>query len=79
MIRQSQLSQSFADACQERLVAHHVEGFLQRLQILHADDHGGGTAVLSDHYPAVLAFQPVHDLREPVLDLRQRHLLTQAL
>ena len=33
-------------------------------------------AVLGDHYPAVLAFQPVHDLREPVLDLRQRHLLT---
>jgi hypothetical protein len=32
-------------------------------------------AVLGDHYPAVLAFQPVHDLREPVLDLCQRHLL----
>src|SRR5207253_2012451 len=47
-----------------------------RLQILHADDNGGGMAVLGDHYPAVLAFQPVHDLREPVLDLCQRHLLT---
>src|SRR4029077_1541897 len=72
----SQLGQSFADVCQEGLVAHHVEAFLQRLQILHTDNNGGGVTVFSDHHPGVLTFQPVHDLREPVLHLRQRHLLT---
>jgi hypothetical protein len=33
-------------------------------------------AVLGDHDAAVLAFQAVHDLREPVLHIREGHLLT---
>ena len=49
---------------------------LQRLQVFHADDHGSGVAVLGDHDAAVLAFQEVHDLREPVLHVCEGHLLT---
>jgi hypothetical protein len=32
-------------------------------------------AVLGYDDTAVLSFQPVHDLREPVLDIGERHLL----
>jgi hypothetical protein len=32
-------------------------------------------AVLGDYHAAVLPFQTVHDLREPVLDVREGHLL----
>src|SRR5262249_37078847 len=33
-------------------------------------------AMLGDHHAAVLALQAVHDLREPVLHVREGHLLT---
>jgi hypothetical protein len=32
--------------------------------------------MLGDHDAAMLALQVVHDLRKPVLNVRERHLLT---
>ena len=40
-----------------------------------SDDHRRGMAVLGDHNATVLTLQAVHDLREPVLNVRQGHLL----
>jgi hypothetical protein len=54
-----------------------MQRLLQGLEILNTEDDRGGAPVLGDHYPAVLALQPVNDLGEAVLHLSQGHLLGQ--
>ena len=56
------------------LAAHDVEGRLQGLQVLHADDYGSRVAMLGNHDTTMLALKAVHNFREPVLDVRERHL-----
>jgi len=63
-----------AQAAHERLVRENVERLLKALEVLDAEDHGCRPAVLRDDDAAVLAFQPIDDLRQTVLHVCKRHV-----
>lgn len=47
-------------------VGENSEGLLERLEVVRADQHGGGRAVAGDRDPVVLPVHPVDELREPI-------------
>jgi len=71
----AELGEAFADIAEQPGAVHDVERLLERLQVVHAHDHGGGVAVPGYDDAAVLSLHPVHDLGQAVLDVCERHLL----
>jgi hypothetical protein len=71
----AEFGKAFGDIGQQGGAVHDVQALFERLQILDADDDRGRMPVLGDDYPAVLTFQAVYNLREPVLHVGQGHLL----
>jgi len=71
-----EFGQALTDVAEQGGAVHDVECFFERLQILHADHYGGRMAVLGNDHAAMFSFQAIDDLGEPILDVREGHLLS---
>jgi septum formation topological specificity factor MinE len=69
-----QLSQAVPDIRNQFRSSQDIERFFQRLQVRNAHYDRGGPTVLGDNHTAMLTLDLVHDLRQAVLHVLQRHL-----
>src|SRR3954447_7769731 len=70
-----ELGETVPDLGEQLGPAQSVERLFEGLEVIDAEQHGCGAAVLGDHDTLVFSLHLVHHLREVVLDILERHLL----